>query len=76
MPGTEYKGDKVVAPMITWGFYQWALTTPRTTDGFYWLETETSDGLHASTAGQDTLSTHFQNFLLTDTYASTWYAAH
>ena len=76
VPGTEYKGDNVVAPMVAWGFYQWALTTPRITDGFYWLQSETKDNLHATTAGQDTLATHFQNFLLTDPFASKWYAAH
>lgn len=74
--GTEYKGKNAVAPMIAWGFYEWAWTTPRKTDGFYWLESETKDDLHANTAGEDTLSNRFQNFLLTDPYASTWYAAH
>ena len=74
--GTEYKGSSPVAPMITWGFYQWADSLPRTTDDFYWRLSETSDGLHANTTGQDTLSTRFQKFLLTDTYASIWYAKH
>ena len=76
VPGTKYKGNNAVAPMLAWGFYQWAITTPRKTDGFYWLPSETSDGLHASAEGQDTLSTRFQNFLLTDKFASKWYAAH
>ena len=74
--GTEYKDSGAVAPMITWGWYQWADVYPRTTDGFKWLATETSDGLHANDRGQDTLATHFQNFLLTDPNASIWYAAH
>jgi len=75
VPGTEYKGDNAVAPIMTWGFYQWAWSTPRTTDGFYWLESESSDGLHATSEGQDTLSKRFQNFLLTDKNAKKWYAA-
>ena len=73
---TQYKGKNAVAPMIAWGFYQWADSLPRKTDGFYWRESETVDGLHATAAGQDTLATRFQNFLLTDRYASVWYAAH
>jgi hypothetical protein len=76
VPGTEYKGKKPVAPMLTWGFYQWADSLPRITDNFYWRQSETRDGLHADDAGQDTLTTRFQNFLLTDKGASIWYAAH
>jgi hypothetical protein len=76
VPGTEYKGPNAVAPMITWGFYKWAEMTPRKTDDFYWLLTETSDGLHATDRGQDTLATRFQTFLLTDKYAGIWYAKH
>ncbi|MEP6682502.1 MAG: hypothetical protein ABJA35_04545 [Parafilimonas sp.] len=74
--GTQYKGENAVSPMITWGFYQWADSLPRKTDEFYWRESETADGLHATAIGQDTLATRFQNFLLTDRYASIWYAAH
>jgi len=75
--GTEYRGDSAVAPLVTWGWYQWAdgTTIPRQ-DGFVWLESETTDGLHGTEAGQDTLATRFQNFLLTDPYASIWYAKH
>lgn len=76
VPGTEYKGDNAVAPLLAWGFYQWADSTPRTTDGFSWIESETADGLHATSEGQDTLSGRFQNFLLTDKNASLWYANH
>ena len=76
VPGTEYKGKKPVSPMITWGFYQWADSLPRKTDDFYWRQSETKDGLHANDVGQDTLTTRFQNFLLTDKHASIWYAAH
>ena len=74
--GTQYKGSNTVAPMITWGFYQWADSLARKTDNFYWRRSESSDGLHANTVGQDTLSTRFQKFLLTDPYASLWYAKH
>ena len=77
VPGTQYKGDSAVAPLVTWGWYQWAngTTKPRK-DGFRWLESETTDGLHATDAGEDTLATRFQNFLLTDKYAKIWYANH
>jgi hypothetical protein len=74
--GTEYKGDNAVAPMLAWGFYQWADSIPRSTDGFSWIESQAADGLHASAEGQDTLSGRFQNFLLTDKCASLWYAKH
>jgi hypothetical protein len=76
VPGTEYKGENAVAPMLTWGFYEWANETPRITDGFSWNASQTVDGLHATTVGQDTLTTRFQNFLLTDQYANLWYAKH
>ncbi len=76
VPGTQYKGKKPVSPLITWGFYQWADSLPRTTDSFYWRFSETKDGLHANDEGGDTLSTRFQNFLLTDKNASLWYGAH
>jgi len=76
-PGTQYKGDTAVAPLVTWGWYQWAdgTTNPRQ-DGFIWTKDLTVDGLHATPEGQDTLTTRFQNFLLTDRYASIWYANH
>jgi hypothetical protein len=76
VPGTEYKGSNAVAPMLTWGFYQWADSLPRSTDGFFWRKSLTADGLHANAVGQDTLSNRFQQFLLTDPYASIWYARH
>src|SRR5436190_934754 len=76
VPGTEYKGPNAVAPMITWGFYEWADSLPRNTDGFFWRSYMTSDGLHATTVYQDTLALRFQKFLLTDPYASIWYAKH
>jgi len=76
VPGTEYKGKKPVSPIVTWGFYQWADSLPRKTDNFYWRQSETKDGLHATDEGQDTLSSRFQNFLLTDKHTSLWYGAH
>ncbi len=69
----NYTGKNAVAPMLAWGFYQWADSLPRKTDGFYWRASETADGLHANEVGQDTLSARFQNFLLTDKYAKIWY---
>lgn len=75
--GLEYKGASAVAPMVTWGWYEWAYGTdqPRN-DGFTWTIDDTIDGLHANDEGADTLSTNFQNFLLNDPYASIWYAKH
>jgi len=75
--GTQYKGDSAVAPLVTWAWYQWAngTTTPRQ-DGFVWTKNMTTDGIHATDAGEDTLASRFQNFLLTDRYASIWYANH
>ena len=75
VPGTAYKGANKVAPIMTWGFYQWADSLPRKTDAFYWRYSQTKDGLHSNDAGEDTLATRFQKFLLTDTYAKRWYAA-
>ena len=74
--GTQYKGANAVAPMITWGFYEWADSLPRNTDGFFWRSYMTADGLHATSAYQDTLALRFQNFLLTDSCARIWYAKH
>jgi len=74
VPGTEYKGTNKVAPVMTWGFYQWADSLPRTTDSFYWRWSETKDGLHSNDAGEDTLATRFQNFLLTNSNSKLWYA--
>jgi hypothetical protein len=76
VPGTEYKGPNAVSPLITWAFYEWSDSLPRATDSFYWRFSETKDGLHASDTGEDTLSTRFQNFLLTDKHASLWFGAH
>lgn len=72
--GTQYKGVNKVVPIITWGFYEWADSLPRKTDNFYWRASETKDGLHSNDAGEDTLATRFQNFLLTNSYSKVWYA--
>ncbi len=74
--GTQYKGHNAVAPLITWGFYQWADSLPRRTDQFYWRDSETADGLHANLFGEDTLTNRFQKFLFSDKNSSLWYAAH
>ena len=70
--GTEYKGKKAVSPLVTWGWYEWGNSIPRS-DGFTWTVNETSDSLHANDAGADSLATRFQNFLLTDRNARIWY---
>lgn len=75
VPGTQYKGAEAVAPIAAWGFYQWADSLPRTTDGFYWRQSFTKDGMHAKQPPyQDTLALRFQKFLLTDANARIWYA--
>ncbi len=72
VPGTAYKGPNAVAPMLAWGFYEWANSEPRKTDGFSWNSYQTVDGLHASTEGQVyTYNAFSEKFLLTDRYAST-----
>ncbi|CAN5620257.1 hypothetical protein BH10BAC2_BH10BAC2_45580 [soil metagenome] len=74
VPGTAYKGANAVAPMVTWGWYEWAYGTPQPRlDGFTWEESDTEDGLHGTPAGEDTLSNYFQHFLLTDQTARKWY---
>jgi hypothetical protein len=75
LPGTAYKGANAVSPLVTWGWHEWGTAEPRS-DGFTWTEENTSDGLHANEAGADTLSSRFQNFLLTDAHANIWYANH
>jgi hypothetical protein len=75
VPGLIYKGSGAVAPIVTWGWYEWAngTTTPRK-DGFVWTVDMTSDGLHATDIGADTLSNRFQKWLFADPAAKLWYA--
>ena len=72
----KYKGKKAVVPLATWGWYEWSIPGQRREDGFIWTQDDTSDGLHANKEGANKLATNFQNFLLTDPYASIWYAKH
>jgi len=74
VPGTEYKGSNPVAPIMTWGWYEWTDGTdvPRQ-DGFTFQKSDTKDGLHATDAGEDTLVHRFKTFLMTDTYGKIWY---
>ena len=71
-----YKGKNAVAPLATWGWYEWSIPDQPREDGFIWTKDDTSDGLHANQTGANKLATNFQNFLLTDPYASIWYAKH
>lgn len=73
-PGLAYKGDNIVAPIVTWGPYQWADGDRYRSDGFNWLKSDTDDGLHPNDQGSDKLSDLFLNFLLTDPYARLWFA--
>ncbi len=73
-PGLAYKGDNAVAPIITWGPYQWSDGDIYRSDGFNWLKSDTDDGLHPNDNGADKLSGMFINFLLNDEYAKLWFA--
>lgn len=72
-PELAYKGDNIVAPIVTWGPYQWSDGDKVRSDGFNWLNTDTRDGLHANPNGADKLSDMFLNFLLNDQYAQKWF---
>ncbi len=73
-PALAYKGDHPVAPIVTWGPYQWSDGDKLRSDGFNWLRSDTDDGLHANENGADKLSNLFLNFLLNDPNAKLWFA--
>lgn len=73
-PGLAYKGDNILAPIITWGPNQWSDGDRIRSDGFNWLKSDTDDGLHPNAQGSDKLSNMFLNFLLNDAYAKLWFA--
>jgi hypothetical protein len=75
-PAVAYKGDNAVAPLATWGWYEWSAPNEPREDGFFWTKDDTKDGLHANATGASVLAHNFQNFLLNDPYASIWYAKH
>lgn len=72
-PGVAYKGPNAVAPIITWGEYEWTHAKAPNADGFYWLPSDTRDGLHPTDVGKDKIAQYFWNFLYTDPYASQWF---
>ena len=76
VPSMAYKGANAVAPLVTWGWYQWCNANEPRKDGFVWTLNDTSDGLHANSKGANILSNHFIDFLLNDTYAKIWFVKH
>lgn len=72
-PSVAYKGPNAVAPIITWGQYQWTRGTEPNLDGFQWLLTDTSDGLHPTNTGKDKMAQYLWNFLFTDPYTTVWF---
>ncbi len=72
-PSVAYKGPNAVAPIITWGQYQWTRGTEPNLDGFQWLPTDTRDGLHPTDAGKDKMAQYLWNFFYTDPYTTVWF---
>jgi PKD repeat protein len=62
----------VVAPLLLWGPYLWAPTTPRS-DGFTWLLSDvTSDLVHASPTGKNKEGEEMVAFFKSDATATPW----
>ncbi len=72
-PGMAYNGPNAVAPILTWGEYQWTHAKAPNADGFFWLPSDTRDGLHPTDEGKDKIAQYFWNFFYTDPYASQWF---
>jgi PKD repeat protein len=63
----------VVAPLILWGPYLWATSSPRS-DGFTWLTTELSGDLtHPSVSGVQKVGEELLAFFKTDPTATPWF---
>ncbi len=72
-PGLNYKGPNAVAPILTWGSYQWTYKTRPNLDGFQWKPHDTTDGLHPNDKGKDKLAQYLWNFFYHDPYTSIWF---
>lgn len=72
-PGLAYKGPNAVAPILTWGAYEWTQGKLPNADGFTWYPSDTRDGLHPTDGGKDKIAQYFWNFLTTDPYTTQWY---
>jgi PKD repeat protein len=63
----------VAAPLILWGPYLWATSTPRS-DGFTWLSTDVSGDLtHPSVNGVQKVGEELLAFFKTDPTATPWF---
>lgn len=77
MAGVPYLnafGASANAPFLAWSFYDWTDgATPRTTDGFEWLATDTTDGLHPSNAGKTKVANKMLAYFSGNPAAATWF---
>jgi PKD repeat protein len=63
----------IVAPLISWGPYLWASTTPRS-DGLTWTTADTGpDGTHPSSTGAALVADMLLAFFKTDPTATPWF---
>jgi hypothetical protein len=63
----------VVAPLVLWGPYLWATSTPRS-DGFTWLLSDVrSDRLHPTSSGITKVGSELETFSKTDPSATPWF---
>jgi hypothetical protein len=81
----QLKGDKdlnfdstkgpVKAPWLGWGPYVWANGSTKRTDGFNWLETDSTanDGTHESPSGQEKVGRELLKFYSTDSTTAPWF---
>lgn len=72
-PGLNYKGPNAVAPILTWGFYEWTNKTRPNLDGFQWKPNDTSDGLHPNNQGKEKMAKYLWNFFYHDPYTAVWF---
>jgi PKD repeat protein len=66
----------VVAPLLLWGPYIWATSTPRS-DGFAWLPSDVSptDHTHPTPSGRQKVADQLQAYFKTDPSATPWFLA-
>jgi PKD repeat protein len=65
----------VVAPLVLWGPYLWATSTPRS-DGFTWDQSDViSDDIHPSASGIAKVGNEMISFFKTDATTTPWFLA-
>jgi PKD repeat protein len=63
----------VVAPLLLWGPYLWATSTPRS-DGFNWLESDVrADKVHPSASGETKTAEELLAFFKSDPTTAPWF---